>query len=538
MANTVKLPTAETELKSTVLEVLDKLLAAADPRRLKRIGLSTTLVTNLLATGGGEPAAAVLIPGPGLNYQKLDIFPGSYPIQGAVDFRGQVTEPLNVSQVEQAARLIAAQHINKVAVVGKFSHRNNSLELQAREALLKVCPGLDIVLGFEVAGRLNFLRRLTTAYYTAVTRDSWCRFTGEIGAALEKRGIEAPLNILKADGGTMPVQASLDRPCETVFSGPAASAMGAYGLTMDSLTSVVVDIGGTTTDLALILEGKPLQASRGALIGGRYSHINSLAVRTIPLGGDSTVRWHQRQLTIGPDRRGPAACLGGAAATPTDAFNLLGAGKLGDLERSRRALEEVARQAGLTGEELARKIIGQVVDRLEEEILNMFRSWEQEPAYKVWEVVHKRKVKPHRIAGIGAAATIFVPELSKRFGCQPLVHSLSAVANALGAAIARPTLSVTLHADTQQRRYYLDQEGLQGQVSSGFQLPEAKQLALDCLTKIAGQRGFKEYAGSYEFNLEEQFNMIRGWATVGKLFDVTVQISPGVIDEFKGVGLC
>ena len=73
MANTVKLPTAETELKSTVLEVLDKLLAAADPRRLKRIGLSTTLVTNLLATGGGEPAAAVLIPGP-VSYTHLDVY--------------------------------------------------------------------------------------------------------------------------------------------------------------------------------------------------------------------------------------------------------------------------------------------------------------------------------------------------------------------------------------------------------------------------------------------------------------------------------
>ncbi|HHX87948.1 MAG TPA: hydantoinase/oxoprolinase family protein, partial [Firmicutes bacterium] len=253
VVNSVKQPTAETELKSTVLTVLDKLLVGAEPLRLKRIGLSTTLVTNLLATGRGEPAAAVLIPGPGLNYQQLELPPNSYLVQGAVDFRGRVTEPLNISQVEQAARSIAGQNINKVTVVGKFSGRNSSLESQARDILTRICPELDIVLGFEVAGRLNFLRRLTTAYYTAVTRDNWRRFAREINAALRERGIEAPLNILKADGGTIPVRASLNRPCETVFSGPAASAMGAYGLTMDSLTSVVVDIGGTTTDLALIL---------------------------------------------------------------------------------------------------------------------------------------------------------------------------------------------------------------------------------------------------------------------------------------------
>ena len=229
--------------------------------------------------------------------------------------------------------------------------------------------------------------------------------------------------------------------------------MRAYGLTMDQLTSVAVDIGGTTTDLALILEGEPLQASRGALIGGQYSHIKSLAVRTIPLGGDSTVRWQGGQLTIGPDREGPAACLGGTAATPTDAFNLLNGEKLGS---SRRVLESLARPAGLTAEGLAQKVIKQVVDRLEEEIQDMFRSWEQEPAYKVWEVIHKRKVKPERIVGIGWP-NIFIPALSQRFLPGP-VHRYSAVANALGAAIARPTLSVTLHADTERGRYFLDRE--------------------------------------------------------------------------------
>ena len=145
---------------------------------------------------------------------------------------------------------------------------------------------MEIVRGFEVSGQLNFLRRAVTAYYTAVTRDKWARFADSIKEALRKRGIVSPINILKADGGTMPLEVSLHNPCETVFSGPAASVMGAFALTMDQQTSVVVDIGGTTTDLALILEGRPLYASRGAVLAV-VIRIRSFAVRSMALGGDS-----------------------------------------------------------------------------------------------------------------------------------------------------------------------------------------------------------------------------------------------------------
>ena len=77
---------------------------------------------------------------------------------------------------------------------------------------------------------------------------------------------------------------------ETIFSGPAASTIGALALTPEGETSVVVDIGGTTTDLALILSGKPLLASKGAKLGGFLTHVRAFAVRSIAVGGDSVVR--------------------------------------------------------------------------------------------------------------------------------------------------------------------------------------------------------------------------------------------------------
>ncbi|NMB41378.1 MAG: hydantoinase/oxoprolinase family protein [Firmicutes bacterium] len=537
--DSAKHPTEEGDLQGSIFAVLDDLLQGVKKddlaNKIIQVVLSTTLVTNLLAAGGGEQVALIMIPGPGLNLKQLDFFPHTYIISGAVDFRGKIIEPLKQTQVEEIGTLITAAGIKKVAVVGKFSQRNNSHERLVEEILKNRHPHLEIVRGFEVSGQLNFLRRAVTAYYTAVTRDKWARFADSIKKALRKRGIVSPINILKADGGTMPLEVSLHNPCETVFSGPAASVMGAFALTMDQQTSVVVDIGGTTTDLALILEGRPLYASRGAVLSGRYTHVRSFAVRSMALGGDSTLRWTGNKISVGPDRLGPAACFGGPAATPTDAVNILEKGKLGSLSLSHRALEEISKQAGLKVEKLAREVVRRVNDRLKDGIDDMFRSWEQEPAYKIWEIVNKRQVRPDRIVGIGAAAGAFIPALAERFGCQALVHRYSPVANALGAAVARPTLSLLLHADTQRQSYYLNLEGITGKFSSDGQLADAKDLAQKKLQEIAEKRGIGKYADHREIFLEEQFNMIRGWSTTGKLFDVGVQIASGIIDEFKGV---
>jgi N-methylhydantoinase A len=531
---TVKRPTAEDSLESSILSVLDELLQERKGSDLQQVVFSTTLVTNLLATGGGDRTALILIPGPGLNLQRLNFFPGAYLVKGAIDFRGRITEPLDRAEIEETARRIVESGIHKVAITGKFSSRNNSHERQVGELLLDKYPHLEIVRGFEVSGGLNFLRRAVTTYYTAVTRNHWARFATGIKNALKQRGIDAPVHILKADGGTMPLAVSLLYPCETVFSGPAASVMGAFALTMDRRTAVVVDIGGTTSDLALILEGKPLHASRGAVIGGYYLNVRSFAVRSIPLGGDSAVRWKENELIIGPDRLGPAACFGGPAATPTDAFNVLTGGKLGSLSHSSRALEELSRQSGLTVKELAQEIVQQVIGKLEASIKEMFKSWEQEPAYKVWELINKRRVKADSVVGIGAAAGAFVPALAERLGCRAVVHHCAPVANALGAAVSRPTLALLLHADTHKQAYHLNIDGITGKFTA-TQLADAKALALAHLQQIAEKRGIGRYADRYEYFLEEQFNMIRGWSTTGKLFDVGIQIAPGVIDQYKGV---
>lgn len=536
VVSSVKHPTDESDLEATLLSVLDELLARGGTKEVQRIVLSTTLVTNLLATGRGERTALLLLPGSGLPFSAYRISPDTYFLKGGMDFRGREIEAPDAKEVEEVLRKVHDSGIERVAVAGKFSNRNDAHERMVEHRARSLYPHMDVCTSNEIAGRLNFPRRAVTCYYTAMTMREWNRFADGIEAAIGARAPRSQVHILKADGGTTTLEASRKRPCETVFSGPAASTMGTIALSRESLNAVSVDIGGTTSDISLVIEGAPLYASKGALIGGHLTHINAFAVRSIPLGGDSRVYEESGELRVGPMRLGPAACLGGVEPTVTDVFNILNGLGLGDPDASRTKLQAVAGHLGLSLEELLGKVADEVVDRLERNIEEMFGLWEDEPAYKVWEVVHKRKFQLHRVIGIGAAAPAIVPMLAARMGVEHFLHRYSPVANALGAAVARPTLAVEVHVDTGRRTYTGSPGGLKGTVEKrNFQLEDARELARSCLKEVSRDRGLGDYADEAHVYLEEQFNVIRGFAQEGKLFDVGIQIAPGFIHEYKGV---
>ncbi|HBQ86751.1 MAG TPA: hydantoinase, partial [Syntrophomonas sp.] len=226
-----------------------------------------------------------------------------------------------------------------------------------RQLMVNKYPDMQVALGCETAGKLNFPRRAVTTYYTAMTMSRWNSFVADFEQALAHRNIKVETEVLKADGGTMPLHTSLRTPCETVFSGPAASTMGAVALTQDQRNSVVIDIGGTTSDISLIIGGEPLYASRGANIDGKYTHINSFAVRSLALGGDSEIKIDNGTILVGPRRKGEAACFGGPSATVTDVFNWQYKLNIGDFERSRFKLIEITQMAGMELETFCQAVV-------------------------------------------------------------------------------------------------------------------------------------------------------------------------------------
>jgi N-methylhydantoinase A len=542
--STAKVSTDPGNLLSSLLEALDAISRDIPPEQLERVVFSTTVITNLIAEGKTDRVAMLLIPGPGINPTSYT-FPDSFYLKGAMDYRGREIQPLDEAEIRKTVGLIRELGFSRAAVVSKFGQRNPSHELRIEEIFREVYPDCKLELGHKVSGKLNFPRRIATTMLASATRESYQEFVEKIRKALEERNIRAPVYILKADGGTLPVEKSIEFPVETIFSGPAASTIGALALTPEGETSVVADIGGTTTDLALILSGKPLLASKGAKLGGFLTQVRAFSVRSIAVGGDSVVRVKNsnsgtKLITIGPDRAGPAYCMGGEETTPTDALKVLELIDVGNPERAREAIKAIASSLGKSEIETASLIVDKATQIIAEAVNEMFLEWEQEPAYRIWEVLQEKKARPENVVGIGGGARGLIAEIAKKLDAKPVIPEYAEVGNAIGAAVARPTLTLNLRIDTERKVYSVAEEGeivsLNVTDIGNFNRmgsDEAEALAAKLLRERAENYGISEYAAEAEIVNSEVFNIVSGWSTVGRLFDVNMQIPAGLIPEWK-----
>jgi len=531
-----KVPTRD-DLLSSLLEALDKIMKGFSGDLVERVVLSTTMITNLIVEKKYDPVGLILIPGPGLSHKHYQFNTDSHIIPGAMDYRGREIIPLRREEIEKAIIDLAAEDYKKVAVVGKFSSRNNRHEKEVAARVRWNYPDWQVEMGHQVAGQLNFPRRVVSTMLTCATREKYEFFVDSVIGALSQRGIDAPVFILKADGGTLPLPCSTRVPIETIFSGPAASTLGVQALTPPGETSVVVDIGGTTTDLALILSGHPLLASKGAAIDDYLTHVRALAVKSVPVGGDSIVERVGKEIIIYSERLGPPFCQGGPLPTPTDALRVLGLTRLGDQDRAREAMNTLGKPLGLSAGETANRVCDLVIDTIATEIQHMFTQWEQEPAYRVWEVLEKRKERPSTVVGVGGGAAGFISQIAARLGAYPVIPPYAPVANAIGAAVALPTLEVTLRVDTEQGYYSIEEEGFQEALDdANFTEKQALELASKWLSKRADKYGLNQRIDDVEIIRREVFNMVRNWVTTGKIYDVHVQTPRGILGHIGAGG--
>jgi len=525
------------DLLSSLLEALDKAMKGVSGDLVERVVLSTTMITNLIVEKKYDPVGLLLIPGPGLSHQHYQFNTGTYIIPGAMDYRGREIIPLRREQMENAIMDLADDGYKNVAVVGKFSSRNNRHEKEVAARLRWNYPDCQVEMGHQVAGQLNFPRRVVSTMLTCATREKYEYFVDSVITALSQRGIDAPVFILKADGGTLPLPCSTRVPIETIFSGPAASTLGVQALTPPGETSVVVDIGGTTTDLALILSGSPLLASKGAAIDDYLTHVRALAVKSVPVGGDSIVERVGKEIIIYSERLGPPYCQGGPMPTPTDALRVLGLTRLGDKDRAREAMDSLGAPLGMSPGEAANKVCNLVIDTISAEIQLMFTQWEQEPAYRVWEVLEKRKERPSTVVGVGGGAAGFISQIAATLGAYPVIPPYAPVANAIGAAVALPTLEVTLRVDTEQGYYSIEEEGFQEALDdANFTEQQALDLASKWLGKRADKYGLNQRIEDVEIIRREVFNMVRNWVTTGKIYDIHVQTPRGILGHIGAGG--
>jgi N-methylhydantoinase A/oxoprolinase/acetone carboxylase beta subunit len=247
------------------------------------VALSTTLATNAVVEGRRARTGLILI-GKQLDRPlPADVI---VTVDGRVTIKGQAVTRLDHEGLDRAVERMSGC-IDALAISGVASVRNPILEIEAKD-YLKDRLSVPIVCAHEMSSTLGFYERTVTCALNAGLIPVIGELITAVGKALVEHGIDAPIMVVKGDGALMHQDMAVDRPVETVLSGPAASIAGAQFLS-GARDAVVLDMGGTTTDVALLSDGRVRLREDGARVGTWRTRIKTADVRTYGLGGDSRI---------------------------------------------------------------------------------------------------------------------------------------------------------------------------------------------------------------------------------------------------------
>ena len=293
--------------------------SGVEPASIALVSLSTTLATNALVEGQGGRVGLVLIGFDDAAASRAGIADAlrgdpCVRIAGGHDAGGRACEALDLPALDRAISDFEGT-VAAFAVAGMFSVRNPEHEIAVRDRL-RERTGRPVTCGHELSSRLDGPRRAMTCVLNARLVPIIQRLLDAADCSFAALGVSAPMMVVRGDGALVGAQIARLKPVETILSGPAASLVGASHLTGER-DALVSDIGGTTTDYALLLDGRPRLDSRGATVGGFRTMVEAVAMRTVGLGGDSEVGLGNGEcdgragqaLQIGPRRLVPISLL-------------------------------------------------------------------------------------------------------------------------------------------------------------------------------------------------------------------------------------
>jgi N-methylhydantoinase A len=281
----------------------------------------------------------------------------------------------------------------------------------------------------------------------------------------------------------------LTHPGQTILSGPAASVMGSIAFASRNEENLVLDIGGTTTDMAVLIDRVPVLNPLGIQLDCYKSIIRSLATQSIGIGGDSHVRIENGELKVGPERIGTGPGLWRSGTDPHGCTGGFGYHSGTEQRCSIQGFETLGRNLELSVEQTAIKIFDQTCNEIVKNAHKMVREINSKPVYTVHEVYEDYTVKLKKVLVLGGPAQHFAPNLEKLFNLKVKVVPRWSVANAIGAALARTTCEVTLFADTEQGKASAPEENFSQNVSQLFSKEDALKIAYDLLKEKAVRRG-------------------------------------------------
>ena len=309
--------------------------------------------------------------------------------------------------------------------------------------------------------------------------------------------------------------------------------MGALTSAPRQGTSLVLDIGGTTTDMAVILNKVPVLEGVGIEISGFKTLIRALKTSSVGLGGDSVVKIVNGRIVIGPERRGRAMAFGGPAPTPTDALCVLKIMPEGDAARAADGMTMLAEKLGRSVVETAQAVYEHFCAEVVRNARALVDDINSKPLYTVYEYWEGHQVKPDKILVLGGPAVFFADQIEKVSGIKTAAVPKCAIANALGAAFARTTCEVSLFADTQRGIMTAPEENFFERIGSSFTRDDAQKKTLELLTRKARKCGATSDDLEMDILENQQFNMVRGFSAAGRNIRIKAQVRPGLISGYQ-----
>lgn len=539
--------TTKDNLMQGIGEALDAVLTGCNTSNIEQVTLSTTVVTNTIVEEKEQVVDLYVVTGPGRNVD--DIFPVS-PIylQGYTDHRGIVVERTPTNAVREVAKMVQSRSGTDLAAVSaKFGVRNPQEELSITEELKDKYNTISN--GSLLSGSLNFPRRTISAYFNSAVTPVFTIFKRNVEEALSIRNIKAPLHILKADGGSLPMEHMVSRPVETAFTGPAATVLGLSALgAIGEEHTVALDIGGTTTDISLWKHGKPLMTKNGVSIREYPSAVRSFAVTSVGIGGESVVRIVDGNITVGPERVGPSAALGGTEPTLGDALIVLGHASYGDVELAVQSMAALANKlpaslhdsqksdtideqqqlaGSVTASDVARLIVNKALETIQNGIDEVVRAENKRPIYVVADIVNPDVFVPAQIVVVGGTAPSLGPSIGEYLHLPVTIPDNAAVANAIGAALALSTIELTVHVDTKRRLLVIPELGIKQQTCTLQRVEQVVERAKEALSEEALRLGLGKDQDIEVISIED-FPVVEGWQSMERLITVKVQLAAGV----------
>ncbi len=265
--------------------------------------LSTTLATNAIVEGHGCKVGLILIggrPKGKMVSRKISVIKGKY------DIKGRLEEPIDIQEVRETVKAYKGK-VDAIAISGYASIRNPSHELYVKQIAEQMLE-IPVACAHELTSSLGFYERTVTVNLNAKLIPMIRELMDAVKNVMNQYSIDAPLMIVKGDGSLMTDVCARSKSIETILSGPAASVIGGLHLSGEK-DAFIVDMGGTTTDIANVTSGKIAICEEGAKVGGWSTHVKAAEIFTIGIGGDSRI-WQDASgnMKVGPEKSMPL-CL-------------------------------------------------------------------------------------------------------------------------------------------------------------------------------------------------------------------------------------